>query len=106
MLFEEIQKWVNYTTTYLSRSYPLVDPDDLSQELWVWVARHVHTLKEWQEDELGKEKLKKSLRNAGIDFAKKEQEARSHVTGTDGEGYGIPLWVEILDGVEDASDEL
>ena len=98
---------IHYTATYLARSYPLVDPDDIEQELWVWAFAHVEKVKQWAlDDELGLAKLKKSLRNAGVEFAKPEQEARSHVTGTDGDGAGVPMWVEILDDVEDVSEEL
>jgi L-fucose isomerase-like protein len=96
----DIQEAIHYTTTYLSRAYPLVDPEDIEQELWVWAFAHSAKLNEWRDDELGEAKLKKSLRNAGIDYAKPEQEARSTVTGTAGDGNGVPLWVEIPEDLD------
>lgn len=59
------------------RKYPMVEFDDISQELWVWFAGHNRKLSEWySEDYSDKDRTKlvaKSLRNAAYDFCLKQK---------------------------------
>jgi hypothetical protein len=67
---------VNDTAVAVSRKYFLVDPDDIAQELWVWLSSHPRKLVEWNADELGEPKLRKALKREGSRYAQREQEAR------------------------------
>lgn len=90
---------VNHTARFISRSYYLVDEEDIVQELWVWLSAHPDKVVEWsaEEDEVRADaKLRLALKRAGWKFAKREQRHRKTLTGT-GDGSGAPLWVEVPD---------
>lgn len=59
-----------------ARTYPMVDKDDIYQEIWVWFATHPRKYQEWSELEDQKEADKliaKSLRNHAYNFCIREK---------------------------------
>ena len=57
------------------RKYPMVEPLDIQQILWLWFVTHPTKLSEWSQlEQKDKEKLiAKSLRNAAIKFCEREK---------------------------------
>jgi hypothetical protein len=63
------------------RKYPMVEREDVQQELWVWFAEHPLKLESWtkeHEDSNDVDKLvARSLRNAALDYCLKEKAIKS-----------------------------
>jgi len=63
------------------RKYPMVEREDVQQELWVWFAEHPLKLESWtKEHEESKDVDKlvaRSLRNAALDYCLKEKAIKS-----------------------------
>lgn len=57
------------------RKYPMVEPQDIQQILWVWFVTHTAKYSEWSAlDSKDRDKLiAKSLRNAAVKFCEKEK---------------------------------
>jgi hypothetical protein len=66
---------VHQISSEYRKKYPMVDKEDIAQELWVWFATHNKKMVEWgTEDTRSIERLvAKSLRNAAYDFCLKEK---------------------------------
>lgn len=63
-----------HIANYLRRSYPMVERDDIEQEIWVWVFSKPEKVDEYQDGtEHGRNKLLKAMRNAGIRFCQTEK---------------------------------
>ncbi len=60
------------------KRYPMVEPQDIKQILWLWFVTHPVKYKEWSKlPAKDKEKLiAKSLRNAAITYCEKEKSAK------------------------------
>jgi len=59
-----------------SKTYPMVDRRDISQELWLWFLTHTRKLGEWEKQGDEKETVKlvaRSLHNAAYDYCIKEK---------------------------------
>jgi DNA-directed RNA polymerase specialized sigma subunit len=58
-----------------SRRYPVVERDDVAQEMWVWFVAHPNKYNEWSAlDQKDCDKLiAKSLRNASLKFCEREK---------------------------------
>ncbi len=61
--------------TEYHRKYPMVEPQDIQQILWVWFVTHPAKYSEWSAlDSKDRDKLiAKSLRNAAVKFCEKEK---------------------------------
>jgi len=59
-----------------ARKYPLADPADIAQELWVWISSHPRKMVDWEAYEHGELMLRKTLQRVGSRYAQSEQEAR------------------------------
>jgi DNA-directed RNA polymerase specialized sigma subunit len=63
------------------RKYPMVEREDVQQELWLWFAEHPVKLDSWNkehEDSKDVDKLvARSLRNAALDYCLKEKAIKS-----------------------------
>jgi DNA-directed RNA polymerase specialized sigma24 family protein len=65
---------VAYTANYLGKSYPMVEHEDLRQEIWLWVFDNPQKVAEYLESgEHGRNKLTKAMRNAGAKYAQEEK---------------------------------
>lgn len=77
---------MDYTTEYYDmvrqiaaeyrNKYPMVERDDIEQELWVWFAEHPRKLAAWSAEHNQKsldKLIAKSLRNAAYDYCLKEK---------------------------------
>jgi DNA-directed RNA polymerase specialized sigma24 family protein len=63
-----------YIANYLRRSFPMVERDDIYQEIQVWIASHEEKIEEWLEDgDHGKNKLHRAMRNAGLKYCQEEK---------------------------------
>ena len=63
-----------HIANYLGRSYRMVEREDILQEIWLWVYSHGAKVEEYQDGtELGRNKLLKSMRMAGIKFCQAEK---------------------------------
>lgn len=72
----DVQATAAYVANYLKRSFPMVERDDIYQELQVWIASHREKLVEWEEQgKLGGNKASKSMRNAGLRYCQREKAA-------------------------------
>lgn len=59
---------------YLHKSYSMVEKEDILQEVWLWVYSKPDKVDEYQDGtELGRNKLLKAMRNAGIRFCQAEK---------------------------------
>jgi RNA polymerase sigma factor (sigma-70 family) len=82
MIEEWIQEYDLLVSTLASeyyKKYPIIDPDDIRQTLWMWFVTHPNKYKEWSKLPVkDKEKLiAKSLRNTAITFCEKEKSQKS-----------------------------
>jgi hypothetical protein len=76
-----IDKWLEYKDMMVQiaseykKKYPMVDVDDLQQEMYLWFVTHPNKFKEWDEyAEKDKNKLiAKSLRNQCLKYCDKEK---------------------------------
>lgn len=71
----EYQNMVAQVATELKRQYPMVDRDDISQELWVWLASNPEKIEEWGEGKQAERKVATSLRRAGRGYCIREKSA-------------------------------
>lgn len=57
------------------RRYPMVEPDDILQEMYLWFVSHPRKFKEWLSypDKEREKLIAKSLRNAALKFCEKEK---------------------------------
>jgi hypothetical protein len=57
------------------KKYPMVERDDIIQELWIWFSTHIRKMTEWMDlDQKDRDKLvAKSLRNAAYDYCFKQK---------------------------------
>jgi DNA-directed RNA polymerase specialized sigma24 family protein len=63
-----------HIANYLRKSYPMVERDDILQEIWVWVYSKPEKVDEYQDGtEHGRNKLLKAMRNCGIRFCQAEK---------------------------------
>lgn len=68
------------------KKYPMVELDDIQQQLWLWFAEHPNKLEEWMNYEEQKDTDKlvaRSLRNAALDYCIKEKAYKSGYDPTD-----------------------
>lgn len=76
-----IDRWLDYKDMMVQiaseyrKRYPMVDTDDLQQEMYLWFVTHPNKFKEWDAlDERDKNKLMaKSLRNQCLKYCEKEK---------------------------------
>lgn len=65
-----------YVSNYLGRSFPMVDRQDIYQEVAAWIASHEDKIAEYLElGKLGQNKLSKSMRHAALRYCQKEKAA-------------------------------
>lgn len=80
-VYSEYIDMVKQIAGEFGRKYPMVERDDLQQELWVWFVEHPVKLNAWkqeQEDQKDVDKLvARSLRNAALDYCIKEKAIKS-----------------------------
>lgn len=63
-----------YIANYLRRSFPMVERDDILQEIYVWQFAHEEKIEEWLADgQHGENKLHKAMRHAGLSYCHKEK---------------------------------
>ena len=77
---QEYELLVSNLASEYNRKYPVTEPQDIRQVLWLWFVTHPVKYKEWSKlESKDKEKLiAKSLRNAAIKYCEKE---KSRVSG-------------------------
>ena len=79
-----IDKWLDYKDMMVQiaseyrKKYPMVEADDLQQEMYLWFVTHPNKFKEWDAlEEKDKTKLMaKSLRNQCLKYCEKEKAKR------------------------------
>ena len=63
------------------RKYPMVDREDIQQELWLWFVEHPVKLESWTNEQPEQKDIDKlvarSLRNAALDYCLKEKAIKS-----------------------------
>lgn len=71
----DYEPMVHQVSSEYHKKYPMVNKEDLKQELWIWFATHTRKMNEWMQLEVrDRDKLvAKSLRNAAYDFCLKEK---------------------------------
>lgn len=76
---QEYQLLVSSLASEYSKRYPMVEPQDIKQILWLWFVTHPVKYKEWSKlPAKDKEKLiAKSLRNAALKHCEKEKSQKS-----------------------------
>jgi DNA-directed RNA polymerase specialized sigma24 family protein len=73
---QDIGSTAVYIGNYLHRTFPMVDRQDIVQEIMVWVAGHEEKILQWAEEgEHGAGKLHKSMRHAGLKYCQDEKAA-------------------------------
>lgn len=73
---EDIGATAAYIANYLRRSFPMVDRDDILQEIHMWIASHGDKVEEFlDQGKLGENKLSKSMRHAALRYCQKEKAA-------------------------------
>ena len=94
-----IDEWLPYKDMMLRiaaeyhKKYPMVELDDLQQEMYLWFVTHPRKFKEWSElEERDKNKLiAKSLRNQCLKYCEKEKARKLGYDITDLYYYKIPI---------------
>jgi len=76
---QEYDLLVSSLASEYSKRYPMVEPQDIKQILWLWFVTHPVKYKEWSKlPAKDKEKLiAKSLRNAALKHCEKEKSQKS-----------------------------
>lgn len=78
---EEFSGMVAQIATEMKRQFPVVDRDDVAQELWLWMYAHPDKVEEWAENgKRGERSLATALRRFGRAWAIAE---RAHLMGYD-----------------------
>jgi DNA-directed RNA polymerase specialized sigma24 family protein len=73
---EEFAGMVAQIATETKRQYPMLDRDDISQELWLWMVEHGDKVDEWAgQGKAGEGKLAKALRRRARAYATVEKAA-------------------------------
>lgn len=86
-----------HIASYLRRSYPMVEREDILSEINVWVYSHTEKVEEYQDGtEHGRNKLLKSMRNAGIKFCQDEKARILGYRPEDNYYYDLPSIRAIL----------
>jgi RNA polymerase sigma factor (sigma-70 family) len=79
--YEGYKYMVKQIAGEFGRKYPMVERDDIVQELWVWFVEHPVKLDVWNkehEEQKDVDKLvARSLRNAALDYCLKEKAVKS-----------------------------
>jgi RNA polymerase sigma factor (sigma-70 family) len=75
---EEVDKWsnlVNHTAWRLSKRYPMIDREDIVQEIWMWFLTHPGKCNEWSKLEPKDEAalVGKSIGRAALKYCEKEK---------------------------------
>lgn len=78
MTEEEVNEWSNLVSQVAyeySKSYHMLDRQDITQEIWLWFLTHQRKLEEWgQYDKKEQTKLvAKSIRHAALKYCEKEK---------------------------------
>lgn len=75
---EDVDKWsnlVNYTAWILAKRYPMVDREDIVQEIWMWFLTHPNKCAEWAtlkpKDESAL--IGTSIKRAALKYCEKEK---------------------------------
>ena len=79
-IYESFYGMVRQVAGEYRKRYPMVERDDIEQELWLWFAEHPNKLDEWSqlEEQRDYDKLvARSLRNAALDYCIKEKAYKS-----------------------------
>jgi DNA-directed RNA polymerase specialized sigma24 family protein len=91
-----------HIASYLKRSYPMVDREDILQEIWVWVYSHTEKVEEYQDGtEHGRNKLLKAMRNSGIKFCQDEKARILGYRPEDNYYYDLPTIRDTLTKIWD-----
>lgn len=86
-----------HIASYLRRSYPMVEREDILSEINVWVYSHTEKVEEYQDGtEHGRNKLLKAMRNAGIKFCQDEKARILGYRPEDNYYYDLPSIRAIL----------
>jgi DNA-directed RNA polymerase specialized sigma24 family protein len=82
----EWEGMVQQIATETKRQFPMVEREDIVQELWLWIAGHQEKVEKWAgEGKNGERRLATSLRRRGRSYAVHEKAA---ITGYDvGDNY-------------------
>lgn len=95
-----IEEWVDLYKDMVStlaaeyyRRYPMVEQEDIQQDLWLWFVSHPNKYKEWSKLEVkDRDKLiGKSLRNAGIKYCEREKSRKSGYDQSDLYYYDVTV---------------
>jgi RNA polymerase sigma factor (sigma-70 family) len=75
---EEVDKWsnlVNHTAWRMSKRYPMIDREDIVQEIWMWFLTHPDKCNEWSKLEPKDEAalVGKSIGRAALKYCEKEK---------------------------------
>lgn len=79
-IYESFYSMVRQVANEFRKRYPMVERDDIEQELWLWFAEHPNKMEEWSsyEEQRDTDKLvARSLRNAALDYCTKEKAYKS-----------------------------
>lgn len=72
----EYTDMVNQVTSEYAKKYPMVDRDDIRQQIWLWFVEHPRNLSTYRNEHEQKDAdrlIAKSLRNAAYDYCIKEK---------------------------------
>lgn len=72
----EYTDMVNQVASEYAKKYPMVDRDDIRQQIWLWFVEHPRNLSNYRSDHEQKDAdrlIAKSLRNAAYDYCIKEK---------------------------------
>lgn len=100
---DTVVRSMHYNAKSLHRRFPMVDHDDIAQEMWLWALQHPrkvnHYLAEGEDNRYSK--LCWAMRNAGLAYCQKEKAKRNGYSVDDLYFYSLRTLREILPAVYD-----
>jgi len=94
---KDYSNMVAQIATETRRQFPMVDRDDIVQELWVWALSHKDKIDGWLDDgKRGERSLAKALRRRARAYATVEKAARVGYDATDNYYYSTGLLRELI----------
>lgn len=100
---DTVVRSMHYNAKTLSRRFPMVDLDDIVQEMWVWVLTHPKKVDEYLATGAADRysKLCWSMRNAGLAYCHREKAKRAGYQVDDLYFYSIRTLRTVLPSVYD-----
>jgi RNA polymerase sigma factor (sigma-70 family) len=91
-----------HIANYIRKSYPMVEREDILQEVWLWVYEHPTKVDEYQDGtEHGRNKLLKAMRNAAIRYCQAEKARMLGYRPEDNYFYDVGMIRSVLELIWD-----